>query len=220
MATQAEIYKEKFDTGALVVQDLAILAKPWIAGVTCPDPLFDSNGIVSGALADFLSLGEVAKGDGASLTPDVTYNPIEGYGSRTPRRRLLESEGLALELTPQECRQIMYMIQNNWDEGNFTTTSTGGWRGDKTAGDRPKYWTMFVLGEDSNDETGEPIYQWWFLHKMGTDKGGANGFKTDSTSAAPMTLNLFQDGSNLYSMGVDGPGFAPIAAELGFGTGS
>ena len=220
MATQAEIYKEKFDTGVLLVQDLAILAKPWVSGVETPDPLFDANGIVTGALSDFLSLGEVAKGDGATITPDATWNPIDGYGSKAPRRRVNESESFTLGFSPQECRQIMYMIQNNWDSGAFDATATGGWRASKTSGTRPKYWTVFVLGEDANDETGDPIYQWWHFHKMGSDKGGATSFKTDAHSAAPIELVSFQDGANIFDMGVDGSGFAPIAAELGFGTGS
>lgn len=214
--TQAQLYKDAFDTGVFVAQDLAIMAKPWVAGDRAPDPLFDANGIVANALNAYATCGEVEKKAGASLTPDAKYNPIEGYGSRAARRRLLDSEGLALEFTPQESRMIVHQIQNNWDSGAFQRTSTGGWRAVKSAGDRPKYWTMFVLAEDVNDETGEPIWQWWHVGKMGTDKGSKTSLTMDAALLGAINLEMFQDGNYLWEMGQDGPGLTSLMGRLGF----
>ncbi|MFT4202194.1 hypothetical protein [Gordonia sp. (in: high G+C Gram-positive bacteria)] len=216
MATQAQIYKDAQDTGVLVAQDLAILAKPWVKGVTCPDPLFDANGIVTGALADFLTVGEIAKKDGAKFSSDTKLTPIEGYGARAPRRRLIDTDEGTLNFHPQEARQIAYMIQQNWDAGAFQTTATGGWRATKKAGTRPKYWTIFMLGEDSNDETGEPIWQWWHVGKTGTDKGSEVNLAMDAESMGDISLAMLEDGDYMYDMGIDGPGWASMAADLGY----
>lgn len=216
MATQTQLYKEALDTGVLVAQDIAILAKPWVKGATAPDPLFDANGIVSGALSSHVTLGEIEQKAGAKLTPDVKYNDIMGYGSLAPRRRLLQSEGLALDFTPQEVRRITKEILSNLDAGAFEATTTGGVRWTKTAGSKPRYWSIFLLAEDVNDETLEPIYQWWNLGKMGLDKPGAQSLTMDAASESPATLTLLQDGDYLYESGIDGPGFASIAADLGF----
>lgn len=216
MASQTELYKEALDTGVLVAQDLAILAKPWEKGVTAPSPLFDANGIVTGALSDFVTLGEVAKSGGAKITSDTSFNPIEGYGSRSPRRRLFDKDEGKLEFNPQEARRIAYQIQQHWDEGAFTRTPTGGWRARKSSATRPKYWTIFMLAEDVNDETGNPIWQWWHFGKMSPGSGAETNLATDSHALGGISLDLFEDGDYLYDLGVDGPGFAPIAAELGF----
>lgn len=220
MASQTELYKEAHDTGVLVGQDLALLAKPWVKGTTAPDPLFDANGIVSGALSTYLTLGEVAKSGGAKLTSDTSFNPIEGYGSRSPRRRLFDKDEGKLDFQPQECRRIMYQIQQHWDAGDFTATSTGGWRATKKSATKPKYWSFFLLAEDYNDETGLPIWQWWHFAKVSPSSGAETSFAMDSASAGPMSLAVFEDGDYLYEQGIDGPGWASIAAELGFDSGS
>ncbi|TWS25352.1 hypothetical protein FK268_09170 [Tsukamurella sputi] len=215
--TQTQLYKQAIDVGALAAQDLAILAKPWAKGAKAPDPLFDANGIVTGALSTFKSLGEIEQKAGAKITPDVKYNDLMGYGARAPRRKFLQSEGLSLDFTPQEVRQITKEILLNIKADAFEMTSTGGVKWTKTAGSPPRYWSLFLLAEDVNDETLDPIWQWWHLGKMSLDKPGAQSLQMDSASEAPATLTLLQDGDYLYESGIDGPGFAPIAASLGFG---
>lgn len=217
MTTQTQLYKDAQDLGVLVAQDIAILAKPYVKGALAPDPLFDANGIVANSLASYASCGEIEQKAGAKITPDVKYNDIMGYGSRAPRRRLLQSEGLALDWTPQEVRRIVKEINGNLQAGAFEATTTGGVRWKKTAGSMPRYWSIFLLAEDINDETLEPIYQWWHFPKLGLDKPGAQSLTMDAASESPTTLTLLQDGDNLYEAGIDGPGFASIAAALGFG---
>ena len=216
MTTQTQLYKEALDLGVLVAQDIAILAKPWAKGALAPDPLFDANGIVANSLSSYLSLGEIEQKAGAKFTPDVKYNEIMGYGSRAARRKLLQSEGLAIDFTPQEARFITKQILGNLKAGAFKATTTGGVRWKKTAGEVPLYWSIFILAEDINDETLEPIWQWWHVGKMGLDKPGAQSLSMDAASESPVTLSMMQDGDNLYEAGIDGPGWAPIAEDLGF----
>lgn len=216
MTTQTQLYKQALDTGVLVAQDLAILVKPWVKGATAPSNLFDANGIVANSLASYATVGEIEQKAGAKFTPDVKYNEIMGYGARAARRRLLQTEGMSLDFSPQEVRYITKRILGNLKEGAFQNTPTGGVRWTKEAGAVPLYWSVFVLAEDVNDETLLPIYQWWHIGKMGLDKPGAQSLSMDAASESPATLMMMQDGDNLYEAGIDGPGWASIAADLGF----
>ena len=213
-----EIYKNSVEHGALVIQDLAIMAKPWVPGVVAPNPLFDTEGLLSSAVTGLglKSLGMVDQKAGANITPDVSYNDIMGYGSRSPRRRILQNEGLALDFTPSEARKITQQIQNNLATGAFESTTTGGFRVQRTAGGAPKYWTLFIIGLDYNDETGREIIPWWFIHKMGLDKPGKTSMQMDTPMMAPTTLTMFQDGDNLYEFGIDGLGWKDMAVSMGF----
>lgn len=213
-----EVYKDSVEHGAIVVQDLAIMACPWVKGVTAPDPLFDADGVVSTAITSLglRSLGMVDQKAGANLTPDVSYNDLMGYGQRSPRRRILQNEGMAIDFTPSEARKITLEIQNNLAAGKFNPTTTGGFRAKKTAGEAPRYWSLFILGADFNDETGGDIFPWWFIPKVGLDKPGKTSMQTDTPMMAPTTLTMFQDGDNLWEFGIDGAGWADLAASMGF----
>lgn len=213
-----ELYKDSVEHGAIVVQDLAIMATPWVKGVTAPDPLFDEDGVVGSALTSLglKSLGMVDQKAGANLTPDVSFNDIMGYGSRSPRRRILQNEGLAIDFTPSEARKITMEIQNNLAAGAFTQTTTGGFRTSKLAGGAPRYWSLFILGLDFNDETGGDILPWWFIPKVGLDKPGKTSMQMDTPMMAPTTLTMFQDGDNLWEFGIDGAGWADLASSMGF----
>ena len=115
-----------------------------------PDLAFDAAGIIDDVVEDLglLSLGRIDQKGAASLSPDAKYNEIMGYGALAPRRRILQSEGMAIAIQPQEARKITHRIQSNLDAGAFVGTSTGGFRAKKTAGIPPKYWSILLLGLD------------------------------------------------------------------------
>lgn len=215
-----DVYKSAVDQGALVVQDLAVFAAPWTPGVVAPVSLFDSSGLLQSAVTSLglVSLGVIDAKNAASLAPDVKYAEIMGYGQKAPRRRLLQTEGMDIDIQPQEARLITHQIQHNLDAGKFTSTTTGGFRVKKTAGSPPKYWSLFFLGLDYNDTTGAEILPWWFLTKVGLDKVGKMQFQNDSTVMPQLSFKLYQDGNNLYEFGIDGAGWASLAPSLGFGT--
>ncbi|AKJ72030.1 hypothetical protein [Gordonia alkanivorans] len=219
MASQVELYREANELGIVVAQKLLVMAKPWVKGNTAPDPLFDEDGLVEGSLAGFKTLGGIKKKTGASFTPDIDISDIETYGNASPSRRLIQSEGGKLEIGPQEARRIVQELQTNLQAGAFQATSTGGFRAKKTALTPIRYWTFFVLGEDVNDETLEPIWQWWWFKKLAPESGGKISLAQDAESMPDIELGLFQDGEDLYEFGIDGPGFDPLRVELGYASG-
>lgn len=219
MASQVELYREANELGIVVAQKLLVMAKPWEKGVGAPDPLFDDDGLVPGSLAGFKSLGGIKKKTGASFTPEIDITPIETYGNSSPSRRLIQSEGGKLEVGPQEARKIVHELQTNLQAGEFQLTTTGGFRGKKRALAPIRYWTFFVLGEDVNDETLEPIWQWWWFRKLSIESGGKISLAQDAEAMPDLELSLNQDGEDLYEFGIDGPGFSPLLASMGFASG-
>ena len=211
-------YQDAVDAGVVVVQDLAVFATPWEPGVTFPDPAFDASGILDDVVEDLglLSLGRIDQKGAASLSPDAKYNEIMGHGALAPRRRILQSEGMAIAITPQEARKITHRIQSNLDDDRFVGTSTGGFRAKKTAGIPPKYWSILLLGLDFNDQTGNEVLPWWFFPKTGSDKGGKISLSQDAPMMPEQSLQMFQDGDNLYEFGIDGAGWAELAPQLGW----
>lgn len=211
-------YQDAVDAGVVVVQDLAAFATPWEPGVTFPDPAFDADGILDSVVEDLglLSLGRIDQKGAASLSPDAKYNEIMGYGALAPRRRILQSEGMAIAIAPQEARKITHRIQANLNADAFVGTSTGGFRAKKTAGVPPKYWSILLLGLDFNDRTGNEVLPWWFFPKTGSDKGGKVSLSQDSPMMPEQNLQMFQDGDNLYEFGIDGAGWAELAPSLGW----
>ena len=211
-------YQDAVDAGVVVVQDLAVFATPWEPGITFPDPAFDATGILDEVVEDLglLSLGRIDQKGAASLSPDAKYNAIMGYGALAPRRRILQSEGMAIAIQPQEARKITHRIQANLNDDAFVGTTTGGFRAKKTAGIPPKYWSILLLGLDFNDQTGNEVLPWWFFPKTGSDKGGKISLSQDAPMMPEQSLMMFQDGDNLYEFGIDGTGWAELAPSLGW----
>ena len=212
-------YQQAYDSGVVVAQDLLALAAPWEPGVTMPAQMFDADGLLDTLLDDYnlATLGRLDKKSPAGFTPDVKYNEIMGYGAYAPRRRMLETEGMDISLSPQEMRKIALQIQTNLASGAFEATSTGGFRAKKKSGAAPLYWSLLFVGLDFNEFNQKEVLPWWFFGKTGTDKGGKTAFATDAPLMGEQNLKLFQDGDNLYEFGIDGPGWPDLAAHLGFG---
>ena len=219
MASQVELYREANELGIIVAQKLLVMAKPWVKGVGAPDPLFDEDGLVPGSLAGLKTLGGIKKKTGTSFTPEIDITPIETYGNSSPSRRLIQSEGGKLEIGPQEARKIVQELQTGLQAGDFQLTPTGGFRAKKRALSPIRYWTFFVLGEDVNDETLEPIWQWWWFRKLSIESGGKVSLAQDAESMPDLELALNQDGEDLYEFGIDGPGFEALLVDLGYVSG-
>ena len=205
------------ETGIIVAQKLAVVARPWTrATQAAPATLFDAQGIIPGALSGCKSVGLLKKKAGATLTPDTKTSDIESYGKAYPSRRLVQTEGGKLEFGLQEARRIAWEMQTNLKAGNFTTTGTGGWRASKEGLESIRYWTIAVFGQDVNDETLDPIFQWFWFRKVGMDSGGKISLAQDAESMPDMEFGLFGG----YDFGIDGPGMAPLLAPMGFTSGA
>lgn len=218
--SEVEKYREANELGIVVAQKLMVFGKPWEKGVGAPDPLFDEDGLVESPKEwGFKPLGGIKKKTGASFTPEIDITPIETYGNSSPSRRLIQSEGGKLEIGPQEARRIVQELQTNLQASDFQETATGGFRAKKRALSPIRYWTFFVFGEDVNDQTLEPIWQWWWFQKLSIDSGGKVSLAQDAESMPDLELVLNQDGEDLYEFGIDGPGWAPLRVSLGYASG-
>ena len=217
MATVDDLI-EANETGVIVAQKLAIMVAPWVKGNSAPDPLFDDAGVIPGALSglNLQSVGLLKKKTGTTLTPDLKSSDIESYGRSAPTRRLVQTEGGKLEFGLQEARKIAWEIQTNLRAGAFQTTASGGFRASKEALTPIRYWTVFVLGQDVNDETLDPIFQWFWFKKVGMDSAGKISLAQDAEAMPDVEFSLFQDGKDLYEFGIDGPGFRPLLYPLGY----
>lgn len=219
MASQVELYREANSKGIVVAQKLLVAAKPWVDGNTAPDPLFDNTGLVSGAMNGLTSLGGIKKKTGTSFSGDIKISDIETYGDASASRRLVQTEGGKLEIGTQEVRKIVQEMQANIASGAITQTDNG-FRATKKGLEPIRYWTFFILGEDVNDETGEFIWPWWWFKKVGLDSGGKLALAQDAEMTPDLSFVLLQDSTGLYEFGIDGPGFASLKADMGFGSGN
>lgn len=215
MTTVREL-KKKQDELVLVPQDLAILIKPWERGAQLPGPLFDSTGISASALEGYVSLGELEQEAGIEFEPDAEFADILGYGSRPPRRRILQSESYTVTGTLQETTKQGIELLHRVDEDDFKYDTGSGFRAEKKASNETRYFSMFVFGFDGTEM--KPIIPWWWLPKVAIDSAGTMSLSMESALGAAVTFSMFEDNQVQYNFGIGGAGWEELAEAAGFGS--
>lgn len=206
--------KEKRDELVLVATDMAIIGAPY--GTELPKEIVASDGSLMQMPEGWVSFGEVAKDAGAEIAPERQFNDIMGYGSMGPRRRIKESEGVTINVTPQETRKMLLQMQYAIDAAQLQNgEGASGFRAKKYAQGGEQYWSIFLVAFDGTVQN--PIYPWWLFPKMSIGDGGKQSLKTDSPLASELSFTAYedQDGS-MYEFGIGGQGWVDLSQAAGF----
>lgn len=206
--------KEKRDELVLVATDMAVIGAPY--GTELPQEIVASDGSLMQMPEGWVSFGEVAKDAGAEIAPERKFNDIMGYGSMGPRRRIKESEGVTVNVTPQETRKMLLQMQYAIDAAQLKNgEGASGFRAKKYAQGGEQYWSIFLVAFDGTVQN--PIYPWWLFPKMSIGDGGKQSLKTDSPLASELSFTAYedQDGS-MYEFGIGGKGWVDLSKAAGF----
>lgn len=206
--------KEKRDELVLVATDMAVIGAPY--GTELPQEIVASDGSLMQMPEGWVSFGEVAKDAGAEIAPERKFNDIMGYGSMGPRRRIKESEGVTVNVTPQETRKMLLQMQYAIDAAQLQNgEGASGFRAKKYAQGGEQYWSIFLVAFDGTVQN--PIYPWWLFPKMSIGDGGKQSLKTDSPLASELSFTAYedQDGS-MYEFGIGGKGWVDLSKAAGF----
>lgn len=206
--------KEKRDELVLVATDMAVIGAPY--GTKLPDKIVDEQGNLLPLPEGWMSFGEVSKEAGAELAPERKFNDILGYGSMAPRRRIKESEGLTLNITPQETRKMLLAMQYSVQMADLKQgEGNSGFRARKFANGGDEYWSILLIGFDGTKD--KPIFPWWLFDKMSIGEGGKQSLKMDSPIAPELQFTAYEstDGG-MYDFGIGGKGWVDLSVAAGF----
>lgn len=206
--------KDKRDELVLVSTNMAVIGAPY--GTKIPEKVVNADGTLLPLPEGWFSFGEVSKEAGAELAPDRNYNDILGYGSMAARRRIKDSEGMTLNVTPQETRAVLMAMQYSKDMSELANgEGDSGFKASKYSTDREEYWSILLIGFDGTEQ--EPIYPWWLFPKMAIGDGSSTSLSTDSPLAGELQFVAYEQGDGkLYDFGIGGKGWVKLAAAAGF----
>ena len=207
--------KEKRDELVLAATDLAMVATPW--GNDMPSQIVSSDGTLTPLPEGWQSFGEVAKDAGAEIAPERKFNDIFGYGSMATRRRIKDSEGVTINVTPQETRQMLLAMQHALSMADLTNgDGASGFRAKKYATGGEQYWSLLLVGFDGTAQ--KPIFPWWLFPKVSIGDGGKQSLKMDSPLASEMSFTAYEDhDGSIYEFGIGGAGWVELSQAAGFG---
>lgn len=206
--------KQKRDELLIVPTDLAVIGAPY--GTPLPEKIVDEEGDLLTLPEGWEHFGEVSKEAGAELAPERKFNDIMGYGSMAPRRRIKESEGVTLNITPQETRLMLLAMQNSLQKSAFVTgKGNSGFTARKYATGGEQYWSILLIGFDGTAD--KPIYPWWLFDKMSIGEGGSQSLKMDSPLAPEMSFTAYENtDGGMYTFGIGGAGWVDLSKKAGF----
>ncbi|RJO74172.1 hypothetical protein D5S18_18640 [Nocardia panacis] len=209
-------FKDKNDSLVIVPQDLACLVAPY--GTAIPPKLTVDNTGSLPWIPGFRSLGELQRKAGAGISPDTKTANVEGYGSLPPRRILKTDEGITLDVTFQETRDMAYELFFGMQMAAVQADANGEWRATRSAQAAVLYYSVILIGQDGSP--GSEIYPYMILPKTMVSQSQKFQFQMDSAIELGVTFTALQDNtSGGYVMfGQAGKGSQAIIGDQGFTT--
>lgn len=203
--------KKKQDDLVLAATDLAAIIFPY--GVD-PGPIVDdSTGNLLPLVKGGLPLGEIQKQAGVELSPEMSTEGVQGYGSRAQRRVFVTEEGFTINLTVQEVTKIAYQMFMSIEDEDIVTEGKVT-RLKKRPSGSVKYYTLVLIAKDLA-RTGE-IFPFWVFHKVAITQKGQMSLAEASEMGMPLTFTVFEDGGEMFEIGLGGPGWPALAEAAGF----
>jgi len=213
-------FKDKQDDLVINPGNLAVIAAKY--GTTVPTKLGAPGGGLIALPVGWEPLGEVAKKDGAKITPDVKTAEIEGYGSPTPRRVLRTAESVTVSFTAQEARRVNVEMFWNAELGSTVADADGEWQIKKSAADGllNNYYSIILVGQDTN--TAGLVFPYYIFPKVSVTKTDAQSFDMEAELAYPLTFTAYEDPvfGGYMAHGSAGAGQAAVNTLAGFSAGS
>lgn len=211
-------YKKKDDALVIVPGNLAVIAAEY--GTTIPTKLTDVSGNLVALPTGFKAVGEVAKSEGLTVTPELSTADIEGYGSPNPRRVVRTKETITVGFTAQESRALNVEMFWNQEFGSVTADVNGEWQMVKSANDGllNRYYSLIIIGQDAN-EVGN-IFPYYIFPKVSVSKTEAQKWDSEKELAYPFEFSAYEGdfglGSATIVVGAGGAGQDSINVAAGF----
>lgn len=214
MSTNSEIFREikaKQDELVLAATDLAAIVFPY---GTDPGPIVDDvTGDLLPLVTGGLPLGEIQKQAGVELSPEMSTEGVQGYGSRAQRRVFVTEEGFTINLTVQEITKIAYQMFMSIDDDDITTEGKVT-RLKKRASGSVQYYTLVLIAKDL--ARGGEIFPFWVFPKVAITNKGQMSLAEASEMGMPLTFTVFEEDDLQFEIGLGGPGWPELAAKAGF----
>lgn len=215
-ATTYAALKDKNDALVLTASDWYVGLHAWTPGASyMPVDLTDASGILQTLPAGWMTSGEIQKAAGVSLAPDTQTADIEGYGSPSPRRKLVTGEGFTIDYMAQEWRKINQEIWHNTDLTTVSATPGKGYTARKQSDLTVRYYSAIVIAKDFASDY---LYPWFKFPKVSVSKRAAMQGQIGKELGLGFTMTVLDDSEfgSLYDFGVAGAGFDDIAEDAGF----
>lgn len=207
--------KDKQDDLVLAATNIAWYIMPYTPGGELPQVVDDATGELVPLPDGAVSLGEIQKKAGVSLTPDLKTEGIQGYGSRASRRVFVTEENFDVDMTIQEIRKIAYEMFFGLESEDIVTDKGGKTtRMTKRASGSVKYYTLVGIAVDqafSGD-----IFAFWVFPKVAVTKKGKMDLAEAQEMGMPMTFTMFESDGVQFQIGLAGAGWAELAKKAGF----
>ncbi|WP_228838593.1 Ig-like domain-containing protein [Nocardia amamiensis] len=215
-ATTFAALKDKNDALVLTASDWYVGLHAWTPGASyMPTDLCDSAGVLQTLPAGWKTSGEIQKAKGVDLAPDTQTADIEGYGSPSPRRKLVTGEGFTIDYLAQEWRKINQEIWHNTDLTTISATPGKGYTGRKYSDLTVRYYSALLIAKDFASDY---LYPWFKFPKVSVSKRAAMAGQIGKELGLGFTMTVLDDAEfgSLYDFGVAGAGFDDIAEDAGF----
>lgn len=207
--------KDKQDDLVLAATNIAWYVMPYRPDAPLPEVVDDKTGELLPLPAGAVSLGEIQKKAGVSLTPDLKTEGIQGYGSRASRRVFVTEENFDVDFTIQEVRKAGYQMFFGLEDEDFNTSENGSvTRMTKRASGSVKYYTLVGIAVDqafSGD-----IFAFWVFPKVAVTKKGKMDLAEAQEMGMPVTFTMFEANGVQLQIGLAGAGWAELAKKAGF----
>ena len=208
--------KDKVDDLVLAATDIAVIMFPHGTDV---GPIVDNDtGNLLPLESGGISLGEIQKAAGVNLSPEMTTEGIQGYGSRAQRRIFVTEESFTIDLNVQEVRAEAYRAFLSMNKDDIETDGKVT-RMKKRASGNVEYFTLVLIAKDLV-RSGE-LFPFWIFHKVAVTQKGQMSLTETTEMGMPLTFTVFADDKGeMFEIGIGGPDWPELAASAGFVAGS
>ena len=208
--------KDKVDDLVLAATDIAVIMFPHGADV---GPIVDNDtGNLLPLESGGISLGEIQQAAGDNLSPELTTEGIQGYGSRAQRRIFVTEESFTIDLNVQEVRAEAYRAFLSMNKDDIETEGKVT-RMKKRASGNVEYFTLVLIAKDLV-RSGE-LFPFWIFHKVAVTQKGQMSLPATTEMGMPLTFTVFaDDNGEMFEIGIGGPKWPELAASAGFVAGS
>lgn len=213
--TNAEVFrtiKDKQDDLVIAATDIAVILYPY--GVD-PGPIVDdTTGNLLPLKPGAFSLGEIQKAAGVNLSPEMSTEGVQGYGSRSQRRIFVTDESFSLDLTVQELRAKAWQAFYSIADEDIKTTQFSTRMVKRESNNVPEF-TMVMIAKDLL-RTGE-LFPFWVFPKVVITQKGQISLTENTEIGTPMTFTVMSDDTGeQFEIGLGGPAWPALAEKAGF----
>lgn len=217
-ATNTQVFREikaKQDELVLAATDLAAIIFPY--GTDVGPIVDDETGKLLPLEAGGMPLGEIQKQAGVELSPEMSTEGVQGYGSRAQRRVFVTEEGFTINLTVQEITKIAYQLFMSINDEDIVTDGKVT-RMQKRATGTVQYYTLVLIAKDLA-RNGD-IFPFWIFPKVAVTNKGQMSLAEASEMGMPLTFTVFEEDGLQFEIGLGGEGWPALAEKAGFSTGT